>query len=660
MAPIFAALRPRAWSMKYRIAIAVAAVFVVVVFLTNALQMRLLREDLGGLLAGQQFTLAQHIAREIDTKFETGISVLAGTAAFISAADLAQPQRLRETLRQRPALYAFYDDLLVLSPGGRVLADYPQVEGREGIDASDRAFFREVVRTHQTVVSEPQIGKTRGEPIVQVATPILTLDDRLLGVLVGVIRLYRANFLGRLGDERLGTSGYYVILTRGAKPVYVVHPDRTRILKGRPSNGALAVTNAINGFEGSSEGVSSTGVESIYSSKALKMVPWVVIAASPKAELFAPLAAAQHRAWIATGAAALLLIPLAWFVVWWLLGPLRHLSASMAGLREGEGDFVPVPVKRDDEVGRLIERFNLLMRERTDAERARRRSEEQLRLLADNMPALISHIDARGTVLYANSCYREWFGLEPGAMVGRGIEELFPGPDHERSHENRRIAMAGEATTYEREIETKQGPRTVRTSFFPQVGEGGVVLGVYHMSVDISNERRVQEELDALARRDPLTGLHNRRSLEELLPQAMARSARSGRRLALLFVDLDHFKRVNDTRGHEAGDEVLRQVARRLGGCVRMSDTVARLGGDEFVLVLEDIQSREGAEATAGKILDALRTPVSTRSGECAVGASIGIAMGNGKDTGWRELLNRADAAQYEAKAAGRGRFHVG
>jgi len=659
MASVFAKLRPRGWSMKYRIAFAVALLFAFTVAATNALQLRLLRDDLGRLLAQQQFTLVQRLAREIDAKFETGIAVLAGTAAFITPADLAHPEQLREELRQRPALQSFYDDLLLLSPAGRVLVDYPQVEGRVGVDASDRAFFREVVRTHQTVISEPQVGKTRGEPIVQVATPILTLDDRLQGVLVGVIRLYRSSFLGRLGEERVGRTGYFAILTRGPKPVYVVHPDRTRILKERPRNGAAAVTNAISGYEGSSEDVSSTGTESIYSSKALRAVPWVLVAASPKAEIFAPLAAAQERAWIATAVAGFALIPLAWLIVWWLLGPLRHLSASMAGLREGEGEFVPVPVKRDDEVGALTERFNLLMRERMDAETAQRRSEERLRLLADNMPALISHIDARGVVLYANSCYREWFGLDPKAMVGRGIEEFFPAPAHALSHHHRMIAMTGASTTYEREIETQQGPRTVRTSFFPEVGEAGVVLGVYHMSVDISDERRVQAELDALARHDPLTGLHNRRSLEERLPLAMARGGRSGRRLALLFVDLDHFKAVNDTKGHEAGDDVLREVARRLGACVRVTDTVARLGGDEFVVILEDLNSRDDAVAVAEKILQDVRTPIATRAGNCVVGASIGVALAERRDTDWRALLKRADAAQYEAKGAGRGRYHV-
>lgn len=656
---IWAAVRLSHWSIKYRIALAVALLFVVMVATTNALQTRLLREDMGRVLSDQQYTLVQRAAREIDSKFETGVSVLAGTAAFITEADMAQPARLREQFRQKPGLLAFFDDLLVINPAGRIVMDHPEVAGRIGVDASDRDFFREVVKTHQTVISEPLLGKTRGEPIVQVATPILTLDDRLVGVLVGVIRLYRSSFLGRLGEERIGESGYFAILTRGPKPIYVVHPDHTRVLKERPAKGAAAVTNAINGYEGSSESVSSNGVDTIYSSKLLKTVPWVIVAAAPKSEVLAPLEEARRRGWIITGIAMVALIPIVWFIVWLLLGPLRHLSASMAGLREGEGHFVPIPVRRADEVGELTTRFNLLMHDRSVAEKAHADSEERLRLLADHMPALISHIDANLRVVYANSCFRDWFGLDPAAMVGKRVDEIFDTPGYELTMHHLRIALAGRATTFERELDTKRGPRTVRTSFFPQFGEGGVVSGIYHMSIDVSEDRKVQAELDALARRDALTELYNRRSLDELLPQAVARCTRTGRRLALLFIDLDHFKAVNDTRGHDAGDDVLKAVARRLTDCVRLSDTVVRLGGDEFVVILEDINAVGDAAAIANKILAAVGEPIETRAGRCTIGASIGISVCQGRDTDWRDLLKRADMAHYEAKGAGRGRFHL-
>jgi diguanylate cyclase (GGDEF)-like protein/PAS domain S-box-containing protein len=645
-------------SIKNRVAFAVALLFVVVIGASSTLQMHLLRDDFTRVLSDQQYSLVKRVAGEIDAKFETSVSALAGTAAFIAAGDLAKPAELREQFRQRPALMALFDDLIILSPAGVGIVDFPEIAGRVGVDASDRAYFKELLRTHQTVISDPVIGKTRREPVVQIATPILTRDDKLLGVLIGVIRLYRPSFLGSLGDERIGESGYFVLLTRGKNPVYVVHPDRTRILKERSTAGASAVANAIAGFQGTSEGVSSRGVDTIYSSHLLRAVPWVLIAGAPKAEVFAPLDAAERRMWIVAGISAASLIPLASLLVWFLLGPLRHLRISMIGMREGKGDFVAVPVSRADEVGDLTVAFNLLMDQRLGAEKAQHESEARLRMLTDNMPALISYLGADLRVQFANSCYRDWFGLDPEAMVGRRADEIFATPAYQETMRYLELALAGQSTTHEREIQTKAGKRTVRTVFFPRV-DAGEVVGICHMSSDITSDRMLQRELDRLARRDPLTGLHNRRSFMEQLPMAIARCARQGRWIAVLFVDLDRFKEVNDSRGHEAGDYVLNAVAERLTACVRGTDTVARLGGDEFTLILEGLNASSEAASVADKIIAAMEQPIAIGAGECIVGVSIGIAARPGAEARSEELLKQADEAAYAAKNAGRGRHHL-
>ena len=646
------------WSIKDRVAAAVAVLFMVAVAVSSALQNRGLREDFTRVLAEEQYALVKRTAHDIDAKFAACVSALAGTAAFIRPADLAQPAQLREQFHERPSLMSFFDDVIVLGPDGIGIVDYPEVPGRANVNASDRSFFKEVVRTHQSVISEPLRGKTSGEPIVQVATPILTRDDKLLGVVLGVIRLYRDSFLGALGEERIGTGGYFALITRGPKPIYVAHPDRARIMTERVQNNQT-VQDAIDGFEGTVEGVSSLGVDTIYSSRLLKAVPWVLIAAAPKSEVFAPLAGAQRRLWIVALGAAAALVPLSWLIVWFMLGPLRHLRASMIGMREGEGEFVPVPVKRTDEVGDLTTAFNLLMRERIGAERAQRESEARLRLIADNMPALISYVDAQHRVQFANSCYREWFGLDPVAMVGQRVEEIFGDPSYRETVQNLDRALTGKATMHEREVDTLSGKRSVRTSFYPRIDEGGAVIGVYHMTTDITADRQREAELHHLARRDSLTGLHNRRSLMELLPAAIARCARQERWIALLFVDLDRFKAVNDTLGHQAGDAVLKAVAERLIDNVRSIDSVARLGGDEFILVLEGLHAPEEAEAVAGKIIEAIGMPIATSTGECTVGASVGIAARHGAQAEVAELLKQADAAAYAAKGAGRGCYQV-
>ncbi|MBX9905073.1 MAG: diguanylate cyclase [Burkholderiales bacterium] len=167
-----------------------------------------------------------------------------------------------------------------------------------------------------------------------------------------------------------------------------------------------------------------------------------------------------------------------------------------------------------------------------------------------------------------------------------------------------------------------------------------------------------QAELARMAHHDTLTGLPNRALLSDRLHQLLAQARRKKGTVGLLFMDLDGFKDINDTLGHEAGDEVLRQVAGRLAEIVREADTLARVGGDEFVLLLNDLgdNAAEGAGIVALKCIETLKTPFPVSGTHCAVGVSIGIALGNGESAA-DALLLAADHAMYEAKKAGRGRY---
>ena len=169
--------------------------------------------------------------------------------------------------------------------------------------------------------------------------------------------------------------------------------------------------------------------------------------------------------------------------------------------------------------------------------------------------------------------------------------------------------------------------------------------------------KQAEERIRHLANYDELTGLPNRTMFQERLHHALAQALRHTRPLAILFIDLDRFKNINDTLGHEAGDRVLREVAERLRGCLRDSDTVGRLGGDEFVVLLEGLPQLADVAAVAQKILDAVARPFILAAQEFRIGASIGISAypGDGKDL--RTLLKHADAAMYRAKEQGRNNY---
>jgi diguanylate cyclase (GGDEF)-like protein len=200
----------------------------------------------------------------------------------------------------------------------------------------------------------------------------------------------------------------------------------------------------------------------------------------------------------------------------------------------------------------------------------------------------------------------------------------------------------------------------IRTVLFR--GEGladttGRVVRFVGTIQDVTERKQLEDELTRQALHDPLTGLANRTLLQDRVAHALVRAARTGERLTLLFIDLDDFKLVNDSLGHEAGDQLLVAVAERLHAAGRAADTVARLGGDEFAILLEGIGDQDAARI-AGRVLAALRPPVDLDGTKVNVHASIGIAHHNGSDdTG--ALLRNADLAMYAAKRNGKGRFQV-
>ncbi|NDZ19025.1 PAS domain S-box/diguanylate cyclase (GGDEF) domain-containing protein [Variovorax sp. WS11] len=287
-------------------------------------------------------------------------------------------------------------------------------------------------------------------------------------------------------------------------------------------------------------------------------------------------------------------------------------------------------------------------------------SETRLRTITDNMPALITYIDRDQKITFANGTYREWLGVEPSTVVGKHIQEI-AGPDLylDRKATIER-ALAGERVEFEAETKHGDFDRVTHVIYVPDIGADGKTHGIFSLSLDITALKQVERQLIELARVDTLTGLPNRLAFNEYLPNAIARARRTGSALALMFLDVDRFKSINDTLGHASGDEVLAEFARRLHGSVRSSDMVARLAGDEFVIVLEDMNSQDAAALIAGKIVEGIREPAFQVDGQLLeVTSSIGVAFsrpGEGPLTA-AELLAQADAALYNAKAAGRDRF---
>jgi diguanylate cyclase (GGDEF)-like protein/PAS domain S-box-containing protein len=422
-------------------------------------------------------------------------------------------------------------------------------------------------------------------------------------------------------------------------------------------------------------------------------------------------------------------------------------------------------------------------------EGALRESEQRLRMIADNLPALVAHIDREQRYRFSNRAYETWLGKPAAKMLGRTVAEVWGPERYAQMKPNIERALKGERVFFDYAMTEGGVERHVMAHYVPHLGERGRVDGFLVMAnditeleaarrqlkaaqlrletaldgssvalwdtdlrtgrtylseawagivgappgdtvatvdelmtllhpddvdalkraslevmkglratyalehrvrarsgewkwilsrgrvterdpstgravrmigtnLDITDRRRIEEAVHSVAHTDPLTGVANRLLLDDRLRLAVARSRRTGAQLALLYVDLDRFKSVNDTLGHAAGDALLKDFAVRLRAGVRASDTVARLGGDEFVVLLEDVKEREHALRVAEKILEDCRKPLAIEGRELVATATLGIAFAE-IDLDAAGLLRRADSALYEAKAAGRDCYRV-
>jgi diguanylate cyclase (GGDEF)-like protein/PAS domain S-box-containing protein len=293
------------------------------------------------------------------------------------------------------------------------------------------------------------------------------------------------------------------------------------------------------------------------------------------------------------------------------------------------------------------------------AERRQQESEQRLRAITDNLPVLIAYVDADERVEFCNQTCLEWMGLDPQFAQGKRLPEVWGAALYAERSPHVARALRGERVDFESEREALGVTRCLQNTYLPDVGADGHVKGVFMLSSDVTQLKLVERQLTTLARFDSLTGLANRHQFNEKLADALARAQRSGEALALMFLDIDHFKSINDTFGHAAGDSVLREFAHRLRQCVRGTDTVARLAGDEFVIILEGVHSEAEPQFVARKIVGQVNRPFDTKSGGLEVTTSVGIAFHRGPPMSPEELLARADKALYTAKAQGRNTYHL-
>jgi diguanylate cyclase (GGDEF)-like protein/PAS domain S-box-containing protein len=548
----------------------------------------------------------------------------------------------------RPNLPSHVSNLAIWDPTGtNVGALDPALRARP-FSVADRHYFRAALEGQSLVVEAPIVSRSSGESLAIFARSV-TRDGRVVGVVAASTKLMQLDALLKPEGTLPVGSVITLIDPKGTVLARSLDPEHW---VGRSVADQRGVMGDIARREGTVETQGLDGVARLAGFTTARAVPWFVYVGVPTAAALAPLRKQLFESLLVGCVAMLLGFVAATLVGEWIARPLRQLADDAALFARGELGHRST-VSAGGEAGVLTSSFNSMAQALQERALALSRSEQRLRLITDHVPAFISYVDRDGRYRFANALYYDFFGLEPATLIGKTVREVRGEVAYQRIRPKLDEALSGMPVRFESIYDGRNGMRTYNVTYLPDYTDDNEVQGVYVMGQDVTEQKALEEKLGRMAQYDQLTGLPNRYLLHDRLAQACARSKRDGSELAVFYLDLNDFKRINDTNGHAAGDAMLQEFARRVTATVRSTDTVARLGGDEFVILMEGSFSDAQLEQLARKIVEVIEAPFEIDGKSLRTSSSIGVATCPPWRS-WEELLHTADAAMYEAKAAGR------
>lgn len=325
----------------------------------------------------------------------------------------------------------------------------------------------------------------------------------------------------------------------------------------------------------------------------------------------------------------------------------------------------------------LLEELGAAQLQSQRAHRELQQAATVLRSMADSLPALVADVDADGRYRYCNNAYLTFFDLGADQIIGRHVRDIYGAEIFAASiATDMEAVMEGREVSFRRALQSGGRLRQIEGTYIPQIDAGGTINGYFMSAWDITEQYEREQRLNVEASTDALTGMLNRRAILASIQDLQGHPSNGSAGVALFYLDIDHFKQINDTMGHAAGDQLLKVFAQRLRQTVRASDLVARLGGDEFVIVLPDVADAAVAERVAQQIVTRMREPVGLAGKSIHISTSIGVAYRRAarmdeataliskpgmpsSPEAQMDLLAEADAALYQAKSAGRDTYRL-
>lgn len=663
-------------SLKTRITLATLGVFLASLWSLSFYATRSLQHDVERLVSEQQLITAVLIAEQINLELTERLQALQDISRTLGAYDLSQKQHLQTYVDQRQDLLTLFNSrVFITDPRGDTLASLPFLPEYIGVNFADRDYLITAIGKGQPSIGRPVMGRTARAPVVVMAAPILDRAGQISGALAGSISLEKQTFLDQIGKHNI-QQGSLTLVDRNSGLV-VMSTERAQLMTDLSAgSNAFALAHFLNGKEGSARLNLPAGGDTLLAVRQIPVANWFVLVQTPIHMAFTPLESLQQRMLIVTLLFTLLAGGITWGLLRYQLAPLSETVTTLDQLSRAEHTPPPLPVVRNDEIGQLIAGFNRLLGTLHLRENALRASESHFRLLTERASDVVWQLDHRLNILYISPADEKLRGIKHADVVGRPFPEM--SPEEERplivqAFETLAQASAQDETATFVFRQTCSNGAQIWTEILASADRqsDGSISGFHGITRNITERRQMEEKIRQLAFHDALTGLPNRRLMMDRLQQAIATCRRNQQQGALLFIDLDNFKPLNDRYGHTAGDLLLIEVAARLRSCLRETDSVARFGGDEFVVLLGAIDGHKDSamsqvERIADKIRDTLAAPyiltvvqddAPPRIVEHRCTASIGITLFDDTRDNPAELLRWADRAMYTAKEHGRNRL---
>jgi diguanylate cyclase (GGDEF)-like protein len=609
---------------------------------------------------------ARTIAFNLDGKIQATAQLHFGLARardFGDRDEAACSDFLAEVLEKNPQ----FTGILTIEPTGSLSCDSLRT-GRV-LDLRDRAYFQQALNTAGSIVIQPVFGRLTGSAVLQIAYPVRDDTHRLRFVLLASLDL------NKLMNELAKTlpPGFDMVLADNKGTVLTWSPEL-----GVDRPGTSIANSALFRFAAESAGTTKelvdpggeTRVWTAVDTLRIGGVNMHIIVGRSKSEL---VAAPNRR--LAEDIGILGVFSILLFAGVWLLAELgiRFQISRIAAMAErlGAGDLgarVPPPYPKG-ELGRLMTVLNgtaaSLERQRhdiedlneklRDAQRLEAVEKQRLDVAVNNMTQGLLMFDAAERIVICNQRYLEMYDLSSSVVKpGCSFRDLLAHRKETGSFKDdvdeycssilRNVALGKSTRNI---VETTDG-RSIQIANEP-LGDGGWVTTVE----DITERRQIDERIAHMAHYDALTDLPNRVLFREQLDHALAMLQR-GEQLAVLYIDIDEFKSINDSLGHPVGDQLLKAVAGRLRGCLKATDSAARIGGDEFAIIQTEVERPADITDLVARIYEAIREPYECLGHLLTTDASIGIALAPSDATDLDQLLKNADLAMYAAKADGR------